>query len=91
MVAKGEIEPPTRGFPSFWRAACARAIICVMDDCLSLQCPYCGEVIELQIDDGGGAHQDYVEDCPVCCRPWQVEAWIENDDTWRATLRTADE
>jgi hypothetical protein len=62
-----------------------------MDDCVSLQCPYCGEVIELQIDAGSGAHQDYVEDCPVCCRPWQVKAWIGNDETWRATLRTADE
>jgi uncharacterized Zn-finger protein len=62
-----------------------------MDDSLSLQCPYCGEAVELQIDGGGGPRQVYVEDCPVCCRPWQVEAWIESDHTWHAVLRTADE
>jgi transposase-like protein len=56
-----------------------------------MQCPYCGEFVELEIDDGGGAHQEYVEDCPVCCRPWQVEARIKTDGTWRATLRTADD
>ena len=62
-----------------------------MEDCLALQCPYCGEGIELQIDSGGDSHQEYVEDCPVCCRPWQVEVWTETDGTWHATLRTTDE
>ena len=32
-------------------------------------CPYCGELVELDIDEGGGARQQYVEDCPVCCNP----------------------
>ena len=63
----------------------------VMEDCLSLQCPYCGEPVELQIDIGGGPRQEYVEDCPVCCRPWQVGAWIQDDGAWCAILRTADE
>lgn len=31
-------------------------------------CPYCGESIEIQIDDSMG-EQDYFEDCSVCCRP----------------------
>lgn len=35
-------------------------------------CPYCGEENEIYVDPGGGPRQDYVEDCPVCCRPWQV-------------------
>ena len=91
MVSRGGIEPQTRVFSGLWRVARSRATICVMDDYVSLQCPYCGEVVELQIDDDGGARQEYVEDCPVCCRPWQVEASIETDGTWRATLRTADE
>jgi hypothetical protein len=37
------------------------------------QCPYCGEAVLVAVapEDSGGAR--YVEDCPVCCRPWQVE------------------
>jgi len=62
-----------------------------MEDNLHLQCPYCGESVQLQIDTGGGPRQSYVEDCPVCCRPWQVDAWMEDEECWYATLRTADE
>ena len=35
-------------------------------------CPYCGEINEIGLDPGGGRHQEYVEDCQVCCRPWRV-------------------
>ena len=35
-------------------------------------CPYCGEEVSLWIDVHAGASQRYVEDCPVCCRPWEV-------------------
>jgi hypothetical protein len=35
-------------------------------------CPYCGEVVTIGVDPAGGAVQTYVEDCQVCCRPWQV-------------------
>jgi hypothetical protein len=62
-----------------------------MDDPLSLICPYCGEAVELVIDEGGGSPQSYVEDCPVCCRPWQVEVTLDPEDGWSATLRTSDE
>jgi hypothetical protein len=37
----------------------------------SVQCPYCGEAIELAVDDSAGA-QAYIEDCSVCCRPIEV-------------------
>ena len=33
-----------------------------------IQCPYCGEVIEVLIDNSAG-EQRYIEDCQVCCRP----------------------
>lgn len=36
-----------------------------------IQCPYCGERIEIEIDCSAGA-QDYIEDCQVCCRPMVV-------------------
>lgn len=35
-------------------------------------CPYCAEVVDLAVDPGGGSFQQYVEDCEVCCNPWQV-------------------
>ena len=50
-------------------------------------CPYCGESMAITLDAGGGATQEYIEDCQVCCRPWQVhvsydeagtaEVWVE--------------
>jgi len=58
---------------------------------VALSCPYCGEAVELGIDEGGGISQAYVEDCPVCCRPWHVEVTLDPDEGWRATLRTSDE
>ena len=35
-------------------------------------CPYCGSPVEITLDPGSGADQDYVEDCEVCCQPWRV-------------------
>ncbi|HYC33500.1 MAG TPA: CPXCG motif-containing cysteine-rich protein, partial [Gemmatimonadales bacterium] len=37
-----------------------------------VRCPYCGEELEIGLDPGSGAAQDYVEDCQVCCRPMRV-------------------
>jgi len=34
-----------------------------------VRCPYCGEWIEIEVDEGGGMQQQYIEDCWVCCRP----------------------
>jgi hypothetical protein len=33
------------------------------------QCAGCGEWNATTVDMGGGFHQEYVEDCQVCCRP----------------------
>jgi hypothetical protein len=33
-----------------------------------VSCPYCGETIEVLIDQEE-AGQQYIEDCQVCCRP----------------------
>ena len=58
---------------------------------MTLTCPYCGEPVDVAIDEGGGSRQSYVEDCSVCCRPWRVEVTHEPDDDWSVTLRTSDE
>ena len=47
-------------------------------------CPYCGEPNELGIDVGSGTHQDYVEDCQVCCRSWRVT--VSYDEAGTAEL-----
>lgn len=37
-----------------------------------VHCPYCGSEVEIALDPGSGASQEYVEDCEVCCQPWRV-------------------
>jgi hypothetical protein len=32
-------------------------------------CDWCGETIVIPLDPSAGEDQEYVEDCPVCCRP----------------------
>lgn len=39
-----------------------------MIDTIESSCPYCGEAIVTTVDRSGGSAQ-YIEDCPVCCRP----------------------
>jgi transposase-like protein len=58
---------------------------------LPLNCPYCGEAVELEIDESGGNRQSFVQDCPVCCRPWQVEIRLDQENRWNATLQMEDE
>lgn len=36
-----------------------------------IQCPYCGEMIEIAVDESAG-EQDLIEDCSVCCRPIEL-------------------
>lgn len=45
-----------------------------------VQCPYCGEAIELMIDDSVEQRQQYIEDCPVCCRPIDVHVAIKDGE-----------
>ena len=35
----------------------------------SYTCNSCGEEIVIPVDLSAGGSQQYVEDCPVCCRP----------------------
>ena len=42
-------------------------------------CDTCGEEIVVPIDVTEGQHQDYVEDCPVCCNPMVLHVDIADD------------
>ena len=53
------------------------------------QCPYCGEPVEALLDLSGG-DQQYIEDCPVCCRPIQFELHTDGD-SWNLQVRREDD
>jgi hypothetical protein len=42
-------------------------------------CDSCGEEIVVPVDISAGTHQDYVEDCPVCCHPMRLRVEIGDD------------
>lgn len=43
------------------------------------QCPHCGEEVDTAPDPGGGEALEYIEDCPVCCRPNVIVAAYDPD------------
>ncbi len=52
-----------------------------MESEASYVCDSCGEEIVVPIDPTGGRHQEYVEDCPVCCHPCVIQVTLaENGD-----------
>jgi hypothetical protein len=54
-------------------------------------CPYCGEPFETTVD-GSAGNQDYIEDCPVCCRPieFHLQAGLHDTET-SVTVRRDDD
>ena len=42
----------------------------------SIDCPYCGEIIEIDVD-CSESNQSYIEDCSVCCRPINITVSID--------------
>jgi len=40
-------------------------------------CDACGEEIVVPVDLSAGENQEYVEDCPVCCRPNVIQVEID--------------
>ena len=45
----------------------------------SYVCDGCGEEIVIPLDASAGRRQEYVEDCPVCCRANVIHVRIEDD------------
>jgi transcription elongation factor Elf1 len=42
-------------------------------------CDACGEEIVVPVDVSAGESQEYVEDCPVCCRPNVIHVEFHDD------------
>jgi cysteine-rich CPXCG protein len=56
----------------------------------TIVCPYCGESIDVLVDCSAG-HQEYVEDCSVCCRPITIRIEIEDGDLVGVEARAENE
>ncbi len=67
-----------------------RELEAALNDVAYVSCPYCGESSELVVDPGGGASQEYVEDCEVCCRPWLVRIRLSGDGDASVSVATLD-
>ena len=50
-----------------------------MLESITIDCPYCGESFSTQVDVSAGS-QNYVEDCQVCCQPFQVSVSVEEGE-----------
>jgi hypothetical protein len=62
-----------------------------VDTTAFVSCPYCGAEVEMVLDPGGGSLQEYVEDCEVCCNPWQVVVRYDDEGAAEVLLsREAD-
>ena len=55
-----------------------------MQQPVSVQCSYCGScmTIWIAIDDLG----EMVRDCEVCCRPWYMHVWMDEEGNIQAQV-----
>lgn len=82
MISFGsEFDPLEEAFPLGDGTADTEAVV---------ECPYCGESVEIGLDPGSGTHQAYVEDCWVCCRPWVVHVDYDTDGAAAVWVEAAD-
>lgn len=56
----------------------------------NVNCPYCGESIEVLIDPGE-AGQQYIEDCQVCCQPIVFSVVINFEGELSFSVRSENE
>lgn len=60
------------------------------EESIEIQCPYCGEWIELELD-LSTPEQAYIEDCQVCCRPVDVRLSGQTDGAVHVTIARDDD
>jgi hypothetical protein len=61
-----------------------------MLDSHRIDCPYCGETIEILLDPSL-PEQSYIEDCQVCCRPITLHVSVDADGVAQVTARAENE
>ena len=55
-----------------------------------VNCPYCGEPIEV-LWDPSIPHQNYIEDCQVCCRPIIFDVTVDDNNEITVFVRNEGE
>ena len=58
-----------------------------MDDTARLACPYCGELVDIYVE--ADVHGVLVQDCEVCCQPWELRVTGHGPDR-QVDIRRAD-
>ena len=61
----------------------------VVDE-VAIDCPYCGETIDILVDSSAGAHE-YYEDCSVCCSPILFEVLIDEYSSMKVIVKRDDD
>lgn len=61
------------------------------DTAATVRCPCCGARVEIALDPGSGSRQQYVEDCEVCCRPWEVSVTYADDGSAEVVVEAAED
>jgi hypothetical protein len=54
-----------------------------------VQCPYCAQTFEVLVD-CSVEHQEYIEDCEVCCRPVTLIVDVAEDGFVSVATRSED-
>lgn len=55
-----------------------------------VECPYCGETLDVLID-SSIEHQNYIEDCQVCCRPINFDVILNHTGEISLTVSQEDD
>lgn len=55
-----------------------------------IECPYCGEVLDVLID-CSVPQQRYIEDCQVCCQPINFDVSVDQEGDSTVLVTTDDE
>ncbi|MGH8609579.1 MAG: CPXCG motif-containing cysteine-rich protein [Gammaproteobacteria bacterium] len=56
-----------------------------MQDHFPITCPYCGGAVEIYLEPD--IEGSLVQDCEVCCNPWQLQVWFDGENRRVAVTR----
>jgi hypothetical protein len=56
-----------------------------METTFVVTCPFCYETVEIYVEED--VHGSFVQDCEVCCRPWNVSVHTDPDGARTVDVR----